>query len=976
MASSGSVFSETLQEITNTKLEELSKRRRNFEASKKAVLNYLDEEEDKVERIKALSSGVKRCLGVNVDKNGTVVPRARSQAPLEVELKNLGRFLQQARHDPSVSAKMLGAWEASLLSHLDRQSLKFQYADLYGQLVTEWLSADRKEASGKGDVDVEMGEAFEDVGSAAKLKARMEWEKNVFEPAHVDEKALERYLAKLFGAGDPEKEKLQQALEDLRKHVEEFEMTMSDPLQFTNSSLKWAITGLLGSDLLTNEKREVLQDFQGNNIILTEIADVLNMRIAALQTWSWGDQVPLEQRRKISGVYRITMHEDLLQAIFLQHIGVRWSVFFKNAFREFRKARGAWISRTNTVSKIDKKKLRYYLGPINRGGCLQEERKKIYNKDYFLAQLLSSESQQKHAADGEEEADWQNRPEGENMKLAMFDDGYAASSPVKARRGLGRGGAKRHRKIISHRKSASDSDSEYESDDGDEFANDTIPKDTMKLKQQLLHLLSTEIGIGTSLHGEMTAFRSVFENWNPLLAHETILVVLKFFGISEQWISFFRTFLEAPLNFADDDAPNGARKRRRGTPDSHALSDLFGESVLFCLDFAVNQAAQGQPLWRIHDDIWFWSTDQANTIMAWKTVSEFARVTGTIINPAKTGTVRVGRNSKEPLVVSELLPKGEIRWGFLRLSSTTGRFEIDQTMVDKHIEDLRRQLAGRNKSVFAFIQTWNTYADTFFSANFGKPAHCYGVEHVDDMLRTHKRIQKEIFSNFATSVNEEGASSVADYLKKAIETRFGITDVPDGYIFFPVEMGGLDLKSPFVTLLQIRDSFTESPSAKIEGFHKAEREGYQVAKERFYGNETEELRYSLPDPDWKPESKEEQETFMSFEQYTQFREEFRFDDNAVQVQDVFRGMMQGPNPMRLSLDTGKISSALEHLAGHPRPRGILSNWASMEPYWQWVAMMYGPEIVDRFGGLNFVDSGLLPMGMVSIFREKRVTWQG
>ncbi|KAH6701142.1 hypothetical protein EV126DRAFT_328017, partial [Verticillium dahliae] len=230
MASSGSVFSETLQEITKTKLEELSKRRNNFETSKAAVLAYLGEETDKVARIRALSSGVKRCLGVAVDKNGGVVLRAGKQGPLEIELKNLDRFLEQARHDPSVSAKMLDAWEASLLGHLGTQSLKFQYADLYGQLVTEWLSGDRKQASKKADADVEMGDDFEHVGSAAKLQARAEWEKTVFEPANVDVKALKRHLATLFGAGgDPEKEKLRDALEKLRSDVAVFETSMSDP---------------------------------------------------------------------------------------------------------------------------------------------------------------------------------------------------------------------------------------------------------------------------------------------------------------------------------------------------------------------------------------------------------------------------------------------------------------------------------------------------------------------------------------------------------------------------------------------------------------------------------------------------------------------------------------------------------------------------------------------------------------------------
>jgi hypothetical protein len=41
-----------------------------------------------------------------------------------------------------------------------------------------------------------------------------------------------------------------------------------------------------------------------------------------------------------------------------------------------------------------------------------------------------------------------------------------------------------------------------------------------------------------------------------------------------------------------------------------------------------------------------------------------------------------------------------------------------------------------------------------------------------------------------------------------------------------------------------------------------------------------------------------------------------------------------------------------------------------------VAALYGPEVMERFGGLIIVDPGLLPIGMVSLFRDKRVKWQG
>jgi hypothetical protein len=58
----------------------------------------------------------------------------------------------------------------------------------------------------------------------------------------------------------------------------------------------------------------------------------------------------------------------------------------------------------------------------------------------------------------------------------------------------------------------------------------------------------------------------------------------------------------------------------------------------------------------------------------------------------------------ERLGTNDRLPEGQIRWGFLYLDPSTGRFEIDQKMVDSHVEELRRQLQGKSKSIIDWIQ--------------------------------------------------------------------------------------------------------------------------------------------------------------------------------------------------------------------------------------------------------------------------------
>ncbi|WAO93575.1 Hypothetical protein NCS54_01112600 [Fusarium falciforme] len=976
MVSSGSVFSATLQEITNTKLDELSKRRSRFEEAKSSILASIQVEDDAVKRVITLSDGVKKCFDIKLDKAGKVMTEQTGHGALEVELKNLDRFLDQAKCDPSVSSKMLDAWQQSLIRHLDMQSLQFQYAALYAQLVTEWLSGDKEEEGAAGD-DVEMGEPFEDVGSAAKLESRMKWEGVAFEAADVDETALKQYLDHLFGADNKHRKDVASALKKLRRAVYAFEAKLSTPNQFGVQTLGWVIRGLLSSDLLSDEKREVLRDFQGNHVILKEIADVLDMRISALGSWNWSsDAVPLEMRRKISGIYNVHLQEDLLNAMFLQYIGVKWSVFFKDTFQDFRRCENAWKSTRADIPKIDKRRLGYYLGPLSDSPSLQSARTKIYNSKFFMTQLMDNVQQGTDVAEGEEEAEY------ESFSAVSLKRKMAARATT---------GAKRHRQLASKacRKSApstggvrmpsdSEDDDDDDDDDDDSFDDDEDDEDDesvgernpMTLKQDLLHLLSTEININTQLYGELTAFHSVFDNWNSLLPHQTVYTILKYFGVSEKWLGFFKRFLEAPLKFVDDENAT-PRQRRRGAPTSHVLSDVFGETVLFCLDFAVNQSTSGNRLWRVKDDVWFWTHDHKLAVKTWEVLDEFKTITGTEINHAKSGTIRVAKDRDMTLAIDESLPEGEIRWGFLRLSPQTGRFEIDQKMVDAHIDELHKQLHDKRKSILAFIQTWNSYAATFFTSNFGKAANCFGREHVDNMLSTHERIQRQVFSKLSGG-GEEKVSSVAEYLKREMSRRFGIENIPDGFLYFPVDLGGLDLQSPFVSLLQIREQVYRSPLEPIIAFEEAEVESYKRAEKAFLNGSINNERYSLDDPDWKPKSEHDQENFMPFEEYIRYREDFEFNHyrRSKKLRNVFRRLMTRPQEKSIDKDDGKVCLALDNVSGMSKIR----SWHSMEPYWRWVAMVYGPEIVDRFGELNIVDSGLLPMGMVSVFRNKRVKW--
>ena len=186
MSSSGGVFTTTLQTITTTKLNELSKKRAIFEDQKTSLLKAAKRESNQKKRLRVLIDGVKESFAVKTvalsgRRGGTGRVMRGNDPHLEVMLKNVERFLEQARYDPSISSKLLQDWEHTLIEQLDVQALKYQYATLYGELVTQWLSSEH--AMSTADDASEKSDDFENINIRKEERdaGRAEWEELVFE---------------------------------------------------------------------------------------------------------------------------------------------------------------------------------------------------------------------------------------------------------------------------------------------------------------------------------------------------------------------------------------------------------------------------------------------------------------------------------------------------------------------------------------------------------------------------------------------------------------------------------------------------------------------------------------------------------------------------------------------------------------------------------------------------------------------------
>jgi hypothetical protein len=919
----------TLKSISSTKVDELYKQRELFESRKAEILRAANAAPDHREKARVLLEGVTRLMGYpkdafdeddDIDKDVVTGQQLSNRLPpiqsaysntdwLRSENINMRRFLLQSRHDTSVSDEVVREWIARLEDSLRYHTVKYEHAKFYSDLVSEWL-VDLEEKPGEKSLDKS---TFEQVGRQEMHDQRATWESLVFSPAEVDSQAVVAYLDELFN----QTKLSQQALKELREKIRDFGSSLrSNTKAFNITMLKTISSSLLRSDLLTPEKTSILKEFLKNDEVAQEVADVLNLRFASIDRWDWDSKgIPVEMRRHLNGKYRVFMDGDLIETILLHYIGLKWSVEFRHAFVSFLKS-PAWKSNSQKVPKeVTDRRKHFITQESPERETVDNFRKKTYETDYFMTQLPRSLDEGKRSYD---------------------DDG----------------------------------------DDDVVLPGDDDRMSPIATKQSLLHLLITESIIHNRLHGEFTVVRSDFKWFGPSLPHGTILAVLHFFGVQDDWLQFFKRFLECPLKFVHDGPEAKVHIRQRGVPMSHSISEFLGESLLFCMDYAVNQHANGSFLYRLHDDFWFWGKEKTCQ-EAWKAMSEFTEVTGLQFNEEKTGTVRLGEkkevsetpttdhSSFESGSDSEMssddasafaLPQGDIRWGFLRLDPEQRRFLIDQDQVDIHIEELKRQLSAC-KSIFAWIQAWNSYFARFFSNFFAKPSVAIGREHIDMVISTLSRIEREVF---AASGLENG--NVAYYLRKVIAERFDVHNLPDGFFFFPIELGGLEIHNPFIGFLAMREDVRKTPRRIIEKVFISEEANYEIAKQKWQKGDgySNTLRF-LDGP----------KSFFSLEEYTAHLESTSSD-----LYRAYRELLRVPQEEEIGPTTelSRHQMMLDRLSKHGDR--ITRDWRSMNAYWRWATALYYSGMVKKYGSLSAVDCALMPLGVVKVLRQGKVRWQG
>ncbi|GKT40467.1 uncharacterized protein ColSpa_00648 [Colletotrichum spaethianum] len=944
MSHSTSILSKTLQSITVTKIRELEKQRAQYENRKSKILEDAECHTDQGERIGCLLHGVKELCRNGYDE--------------ENDVDNIESLLAQSKYDASVPAHMLQSSEDFLRSKLDVQSHKLSMAHLYSNLVTEWMNPGEPMESTAATALAEEESSFEFIDRQKERLQNLcdQFENVVFTPLDTDEVEINKYLNGFFDTDDKK-----EVLRTVRYHMRsKSEAMLVTARPFDERTLKQCIKGLLEQDLLSDEKQGLLKEFEHNEVVLREIADVLNTRFTNFETWDWdaGEEgVPVLPRQQLNGKYRIWMDEDVLQAIFVHYVGINSCVSLKEIL-------------TRIVSNESNKFWRWHAGP-------PFTEREAQRRAYYLNEGIEDVPGCRRRVS---ERKWENdRPRSRGASL---------DAPVRIRT-FGNIAERRRKDYVdnfcvaalpsrvdtlNNGLYADEGEQSEDVDDGWGVKRDTREEgaktSNQNIKQVLLRTLATEILIQQSLHGQAAVVQSDLKWFGASLSHTSIFAVMRFFGFPVKLIDFYRKVLEAPLNLSpssDSLSANRPRIRRRGMPMARAPEKLIGELILFVMDFVVNQET-GLQLYRLHDDLWVVG-DPVYTAKAWAAMQRFARVMGLEFNTKKTGSVYLTNNGlpKDEAIAAEL-PDGCVSVGHLLLDPESGKWIIDQENVVEHITQLKRQLA-ESRSVLDWVRTWNSCISRFFGHTFGEPAFCFGKEHAKSILETYQKMQHDIFEPWCDSAGEmSGRYNAVQYIKSKIEERFGVADVSDAFLLFPDQLGGLGLRNPFIPFLMTQDSLNRehgSPIEIIDDFFEKELEDYRFKKKEFEAlsgaKEREhraERRFGHFDPAdvLRPG---EADNFMSFEEYTAHREL-----TSAHVAEAYCTLQDTPAMTQPRTDW-EVDKTLEKLNLRP---------ASMLTEVEWVTQMYHKEAKQRFGGLRLVEERFLPLGVIAMMAKKAVRW--
>ncbi|KAJ3122530.1 hypothetical protein HK098_002756 [Nowakowskiella sp. JEL0407] len=823
-----------------------------------------------------------------------------------LNLENIEKMIDQAKDDLCLGPEILKSISDKLEKRMIQTLGKFDTVFLFSSLLKEWLESDGAVVNNDEFNEVET-DSFTETGRPEKYETINQLESIIFEKSSASVSDYQKFLYKLFELNDADIAQISEpfvyrdtdinrvisigtyisrspwithsknapsSVEELNSLLKNTLLTLRKNLGiFSKELMNYEIrtvdvmnccNSLMSGELLSDEKREMCKEIKNSTIVLQEVTSVLNIMLRDLDGWNWpAVGVTMQWKRALNGKYRCFPDEEIVSAIFLEFIGLQWSVKIHSELDRILQS-AVWKRPEASLTPAQTAKRNHMVSDVNNGRngqkCLSTSRGSAFMEKFFMSLL----------------------PTSMENGMGAYDDVNDEEDPSK-------------------------------------------PPTAAMLKQHLLHRILTSANMSQVANptSELTVVSADLEWFGPSLSHEILLETMKFAGASEIWLRLFKKFLEVPSKFAASDP---VRIRVRGTPISHATSTMLAELMLFFMEFAVNKETDGIQFYRLHDDFWFFDTDEKKCISAWNLMKNFNDLVGIKFNEEKCGSVKIF-GVKHPAKTDDFVPASK---PLPQAPFGRGRtYQRDEAAIE--------QTAKR------------------FRQNYG--ARIFGQSHIENIIATMKKVNMELFP--------KTKGDVVQYISDMIKERFPDVKVFESWILWPMSHGGLGLTNHSIDI-----------HAMLQAYKMESRQRSKQVITADSSNSKWEEKVKYPDMEHcvNPDEYEEVEVafkktvkrprFMKFEEFCLARTHFSSFGAWVSAESE---MLATPVPVKPLEHAGIDFSILEE--------PFCSSWSSIPTYWQYVLAYYGQQLYDDLGTLAFVPKDLIPLGMVESFKTSKVKWE-
>jgi hypothetical protein len=236
----------------------------------------------------------------------------------------------------------------------------------------------------------------------------------------------------------------------------------------------------------------------------------------------------------------------------------------------------------------------------------------------------------------------------------------------------------------------------------------------------------------------------------------------------------------------------------------------------------------------------------------------------------------------------------------------------------------------------------------FFGNSFGEAAHVFGRRHVEKILETYVNMQKELFGSdlHTTSV-----------IKGFLKDRFNTANVPDAFLYFPEELGGLGIRNPFIRLFLVRDRLQESAEIEFECFEEEELSVWSRQKQHF-DDCTEKMKLVKAKETFSNiKDTPDLDKFMSVEEY----KARRLTHNS-EFLSLYKKLISVPGN-----ESVQMSSAVRISLG-----GLEDE---LDDEILWLIELHHKDLIKDFGGMQLVPKKFLPLAVLKMMRDQTVAWR-